>query len=412
MKTVIIKANDKTSTVAENVVVTQDGQPTIIQAIKQVNYELIDQDTGYAPNHIVTTRDGEDLQVSFEEDSTNPDLIIEGFYNSDDSALIGMAEDGSYYYYVPDTAEVADYVTELQPGDIEGQALGGEPQAAPWWMGASDGFNALPWLVGLAGVGAAAALISNDDDDDNNNDSGTVVDSDAPDAPTLNVNEDGTAVTGEAEAGSTVEIDVDGDGDPDYSTTADEDGGFTIEFDEPLSNGETVTGTATDEAGNESGEAETTAPDSTVPNALSIEINDDGAEITGSSEPNSTIEVDVDGDGEADYTTTADENGDFTIDISEDPLTNGETVTGTATDEAGNDAGTSTVTAPAIDGAENPDAPTINVSEDGTQITGKGAPRSLMRIDVDGDGEPDYTTTADENGDFTIDISGKPINQW
>ena len=58
-----------------------------------MNYELIDQDTGYAPNRIaVTTRDGEDLQVSFEEDSTNPDLIIEGFYNSDDSALIGMAE--------------------------------------------------------------------------------------------------------------------------------------------------------------------------------------------------------------------------------------------------------------------------------------------------------------------------------
>ena len=41
--------------------------------------------------------------------------------------------------------------------------------------------------------------------------------------------------------------------------------------------------------------------------------------------------IDVDGDGEPDYTTTADERGvDFTIDISEDPLTNGETVTCTA----------------------------------------------------------------------------------
>ena len=31
MKTVIIKANDKTSTVAENVVVTQDGQPKLFK---------------------------------------------------------------------------------------------------------------------------------------------------------------------------------------------------------------------------------------------------------------------------------------------------------------------------------------------------------------------------------------------
>ena len=119
------------------------------------------------------------------------------------TALLSVwPKDGSYYYYVPDTAEVADYVTELQPGDIEGQALGGEPQAAPWWMGALQTvlMHFLGWS-GLAGVGAAAAFIFNHDDDDNNNDSGTVVDSDAPDAPTLNVNEDGTAVTGEAEAG-------------------------------------------------------------------------------------------------------------------------------------------------------------------------------------------------------------------
>ncbi|MBU5617570.1 hypothetical protein KPY62_10810 [Psychrobacter sp. TAE2020] len=54
---------------------------------------------------------------------------------------------------MPDTGKVGDYVIELQAGEIEGQAIGGQSQASPWWVDATEGFNALPWLVGLAGVG-------------------------------------------------------------------------------------------------------------------------------------------------------------------------------------------------------------------------------------------------------------------
>lgn len=162
MKNITVKINDKTKTVTTASVVTKDGEPTVIKAKKNVNYELIDNSTNRAPQHIVTKRQGNDLHISFEEDGQVSDLIIEGFYNND-GALIGLAEDGQYYFYIPDTGEVADYVTQLQSGDIEGQALGGAGGIAPWWIAATTaGSGALPWLAGLAGVGAAGiALASN-----------------------------------------------------------------------------------------------------------------------------------------------------------------------------------------------------------------------------------------------------------
>uniref|UniRef100_A5WEA9 Minor extracellular protease Epr GA-like domain-containing protein n=1 Tax=Psychrobacter sp. (strain PRwf-1) TaxID=349106 RepID=A5WEA9_PSYWF len=161
MKTVIVKVNTATQTIAEHTVVTQDGQPTVIKAVQKVNYELFDPATGHAPNHIVTKRVGNDLHVSMEDNAQDSDLIIEGFYDDTNSALIGLAENGEYYYYVPDSGEVVDYVTQLQIGDIEGQALGGESQVAPWWVGATEGsFDTLPWLVGLAGAGIVGAALS------------------------------------------------------------------------------------------------------------------------------------------------------------------------------------------------------------------------------------------------------------
>ena len=102
MSTITVKVNDQIKTITEHEVVTQDGKPTIIKAVDKINYELLDESTGHAPNHIITKRIDKDLHISFEDDSENPDLIIEGFYDDIDSALIGMAEDGSYYYYIPD----------------------------------------------------------------------------------------------------------------------------------------------------------------------------------------------------------------------------------------------------------------------------------------------------------------------
>ncbi|WP_201595491.1 VCBS domain-containing protein [Psychrobacter fulvigenes] len=188
MNTIIVKTNDATQTVDQVQVVTKDGKPTIITAMDKVNYEFHDTAIGRAPNHIITKRLKNDLHISFEEDGEESDLIIEGFYDSADSALLGIAEDGEYYYYIPDTGETYDYVTQLEIGDIEGQALGGQEYVAvaaiPWWI---------PAAAGLGAVGIVAASSSN------NNSSITPPVNQAP------VAKDDTA---EGETGQPVIIDV------------------------------------------------------------------------------------------------------------------------------------------------------------------------------------------------------------
>ena len=136
MKNIIVKVNNATQSIQEFQVATRGGQPTVVRATKNANYELIDQATGRGPHHIVTKRSGKDLHVSFEEDGSIADLIIEDFYGSGDIGLVGLSENGQYYYYIPDTGEVADYVTQLANGDIEGQALGGRAYPSAWWIGA------------------------------------------------------------------------------------------------------------------------------------------------------------------------------------------------------------------------------------------------------------------------------------
>ncbi|MGB2786667.1 Ig-like domain-containing protein, partial [Psychrobacter sp.] len=150
MNTITVKTNDATKTIDQVQVVIKNGKPTIITAMDKVNYEFHDTAIGRAPNHIITKRLKNDLHVSFEEDGKESDLIIEGFYDNADSALLGISEDGEYYYYIPDTGETYDYVTQLEEGAVEGQALGGQEYAAaiPWWMPAAAGLGLIGIVAG------------------------------------------------------------------------------------------------------------------------------------------------------------------------------------------------------------------------------------------------------------------------
>ncbi|MDN3454646.1 Calx-beta domain-containing protein, partial [Psychrobacter sp. APC 3350] len=158
MNTIIVKTNDATQTIDQVPVVTQDGKPTIITAMDKVNYEFHDTAIGRAPNHIITKRLKNDLHVSFEEDGEDSDLIIEGFYDNEERALLGIAEDGEYYYYIPDTGETYDYVTQLEEGAVEGQALGGTEYlvaAIPWWIPAAAGLGLVGLIAGSSSGGSS-----------------------------------------------------------------------------------------------------------------------------------------------------------------------------------------------------------------------------------------------------------------
>ncbi|WP_260979851.1 Ig-like domain-containing protein [Staphylococcus pettenkoferi] len=227
----------------------------------------------------------------------------------------------------------------------------------------------------------------------------TVKDTTAPDTPTINdVTSSDNSVSGTAEPGSTVTVTL-----PDgtkVTGTADDNGNYTIELPQTLNGGEELEVTATDKAGNTSDAATTTVTDTTAPTEPTVNgVNSTDKAITGNAEPGSTVTVTFP-DGTT-ATGTADDNGNYTIEIPDNvKLNGGETVSVTATDKDGN---TSNPTSVTVADTTAPTTPTINDIHHGdTQISGHAEPGSTVTVTF-----PDGTTatgTADDQGNYIIDI--------
>src|SRR5690606_31049006 len=123
-----------------------------------------------------------------------------------------------------------------------------------------------------------------------------------------------------------------------------------------------------------------------------------GASFSGTAAPGSTIKLDLAGDGGTDPTTTADSIGNWSV-APAAPVADGTVVRVIAVDAAGNESAPTTVT---VD-ATPPAAPVIHPSN-GTSLSGTAEPGSRIAIDLDGDGEPDETVTADANGNWSITL--------
>ena len=152
-----------------------------------------------------------------------------------------------------------------------------------------------------------------------------------PAAPTVNsVTAGATAVTGTAEAGSTVEVTLPGGSK--VSAKADQDGSYSVPV-SALKEGDTVSVTATDDAGNKSTPTSVTVPDKTAPAAPTVNPVKAGATaITGTAEAGSTVEVTLQ-DGQK-SSAKAGENGEFSIPV---PALNADDqISVTATDVAKN----------------------------------------------------------------------------
>ncbi|WP_409187554.1 Ig-like domain-containing protein, partial [Acinetobacter sp. V110_1] len=163
------------------------------------------------------------------------------------------------------------------------------------------------------------------------------IDTTAPSAPVLDPINATDPVTGTAEAGSTVTVSF-----PDGTTAtvvAGPDGKWTVPNPGDLTDGQTVTATATDPAGNTSlpgsgtVSADITAPVVALDDVLT---NDSTPALTGTvNDPSATVVVTVDG---VNYPAVNNGNGTWTLADNTLPvLTDGpHTVTVTATDPAGN----------------------------------------------------------------------------
>jgi plastocyanin len=216
------------------------GQPVRIKAQAGAKYQL--QEAGTAkpvgPDYIKVKRVGKNLHILF-EDETEASLIIEDYYEvmpEGYNGVIGQAENGSFYEYIPEDPRVPGLIPELaEGGRAVNVALGGA-EVIP--VGAALGvlaFNPLLAALGLVGAAGAAALINDDDSvaaptpitgklssQSDNIDGGDDNDNKTRDnTPTL---------TGTAPAGSTVLLSLNG---VDYPVAVNPDGTWT--FQQPTS---------------------------------------------------------------------------------------------------------------------------------------------------------------------------------
>ena len=162
-KNISVKINNGKETV-EVVKFNTAKQKVVLKAQPNVNYELVDDATQYAPEMIDTKRVGNDLYIAFEGTDINKDvdLVLEGYYEHDNTELLlGLAEDGQYYAYVPQSGVESDAVTLLAEQVFAPQALGGNSVATPFWA-----FNP-NWLWVAAGVAAIGGIIAIANDDGN-----------------------------------------------------------------------------------------------------------------------------------------------------------------------------------------------------------------------------------------------------
>jgi large repetitive protein len=159
------------------------GQTLHVQAPPGSRVQLTDLQTQFAPDNIRIKRVGKSLHLAFEgSDIAQPDVIIDNWYDDNAEArLIGQAEDGRLYEYIPETGEAAEYVSNLPQQFASGQILGGPgitlaalPLAsagAGAAGGALTGITPLGWVaLGVGGIAAVALAASGGGDGGGGND--------------------------------------------------------------------------------------------------------------------------------------------------------------------------------------------------------------------------------------------------
>ncbi|MFT2107758.1 BapA/Bap/LapF family large adhesin [Enterobacter nematophilus] len=382
-------------------------------------------------------RSGNDLVVTLHSGEV---ITLKNFYVTDAqgvSQLVLQESDGALWW-IEDPTGAATYES-IASTDALLAASGSDAGGAAIW----------PWaLGGIVAAGAIAAVASSsgggggDDDDGNNNNPNpnpnpnTPVDPSNPDttppnAPSsLQFSSDGRSVTGTAEPGSTITL-KDANGNVIGTGKTGSDGKFTVSLGTPLTNGEQVTATATDAAGNTSQGTTITAPDLTAPDAPTLgSVTDDVAPLTGSvtnggstndprpqlsgtAEAGSTVTI-YDG-GVAIGTALVASNGTWTFTPSADLTESTHQITVRATDAAGNLGPASPLFTLTVD-LTPPTTPTAIVLTDDTgAIRGTitaGTPTDASKPILAGTGEPGGTITIYDNGVVVGTTTVLPNGTW
>ena len=222
----------------------------------------------------------------------------------------------------------------------------------------------------------------------------------APDAPTAQLNADGTIVTGKTEANAKVSI-YDADGKLLGTVTANKQGLYSIKVSPALTSDKGGTVVAEDAAGNKSTPSKVFAGKDTVaPDQPTVEVNKEGTSIVGRAEANSKVVI-KDADGKVIGSGTTDAQGKFEISLSP-ALAADKKGSVVLEDAAGNVSKPLEITA----GKDTiaPDKAAAQINAAGDTVTGIAEANS--KVEIKGpDGKTIGTGTVGADGKFTITIS-------
>jgi|GEM_PF-2455872 len=235
------------------------------------------------------------------------------------------------------------------------------------------------------------------------------VDTTAPDAPVINAPTNGQPVTGTGEPGATVDVTTPGGAS--CSATVQGNGSWSCTLTGNLVNGDDITATQTDEAGNESdpttvtGGLDTEAPGVTISAPVEGDLsNDNTPTVSGTSEAGAEISVTI--GGVEVCTAVADNNGDWSCDVNPAVADGAVQIDVTASDAAGNTSNPQSVNITVDTTA--PDAPVINAPTNGQPVTGTGEPGAT--VDVTTPGGASCSATVQGNGSWSCTLTGNLVN--
>lgn len=143
----------------------KQGKALRLSAAKGAVYELRDLQTQVAPDQVLLMRKGNDLHILLgvegiiSEKDQPADIIVEGYYDGNESKLVGLAEDGRYYTYLPQEAQAELLSWNLADGVNSYHSLGDTEYVVAAWWPTVLGAGVLAALGVLLEVGTAESLL-------------------------------------------------------------------------------------------------------------------------------------------------------------------------------------------------------------------------------------------------------------
>ncbi|MDA3556878.1 Ig-like repeat protein Blp2 [Acinetobacter sp. AOR15_HL] len=222
----------------------------------------------------------------------------------------------------------------------------------------------------------------------------------APDAPQVQLSDDGSLVTGKAEANAKITV-YDAADKVLGTVTANKDGIFSLKLTPPLTSEAGGKVVAEDAAGNKSEPSKIIAgKDTFAPDVPLVEVNKEGTTVEGKTEANAKVQI-KDADGKVIGTGTANAQGEFQITLSP-ALKDAQKATIVVEDAAGNTSKPLEIS-PNYDSIA-PDKPVAQINADGTTVTGTAEANAKIEV-KDLSGKVIGSGTAGADGKFTISIS-------